>query len=116
MEGEGSSSSKHKETVIVKDMTNKSKKEPVLKGKVGKKPLIEKCSTLIGTATNFLKLHGYLAHARRRISSGSGTEVSVEDLRQHLLQSVPGLAEVGISATAVAYLFYPPSKVRNASK
>ena len=55
MEGEGSTS-KHcdKETVIVKDMTNKSKKEPVSKGKVGRKPLVEKCSTLIGTATNFI--------------------------------------------------------------
>ena len=72
MEG---STSKHsdKETVIVKDMTNKSKNEPVLKMKVGRKPLVEKFPTLIGTATNFIKLDGYSAHARRRISSGSGT-------------------------------------------
>ena len=116
MEGKGSTS-KHsdKETVIVKDMTNKSNKEPVLKGKVGRKPLVEEFPTLIGTATNFIKLHCYSAHARCRISSGSGTGVSVEDVRRHLLQSVPGLA-VCISATTVAYLFCPPSKVRNASK
>ena len=51
--------------------------------------------------------HGYAAHARRRTSTGTGAGISLEDVRQNLLRTVPGLEETGMSLTAVAYLFCP---------
>ena len=90
--------------------------QSISKRKVGRNSLVEKFPNLINSATNYIKLHGYSAHVRRRTSTGTGTGVSVEDVRQHLITSIPGLAEEGISATAVAYLFCPPNKTHIASK
>ena len=61
---------------------------------------------LIEKAVDFIKFHGYSAHAHRRNSSGSSVGgVSVDAVRQHLIKTVPILTD--ISRTAVSYLFYP---------
>ena len=44
----------------------------------------------------FIKLNGYSAHARRRSSTGSGAGVSLDQVRNHLLQTVPGLKEMNM--------------------
>ena len=80
-----------------------------------RKPIVKKFPSLISSAMEFIKLNGYSAHARRRSSTGSGAGVSLDQVRNHLLQTVPGLKEHGIGKTAVAYLFCPPNKGRKSS-
>ena len=47
---------------------------------------------------------------------GTGKGVSVDDVSQHLLETVPGLKNRGISRTTVAYLFCAPNKGRKSSE
>ena len=59
-------------------------------------------------ANDFIKLHGYSAHARRRnFIESSGAGVSLDAVRQHLNKTVPCLTD--ISKTAVSYSFCPPT-------
>lgn len=78
--------------------------------KRGRKPLSTTFPTLVKTATTFIKQHSFAAHGRRRETTGTGTGVSLEDIRQHLLDSVPGLKERGISKDAVHHLMVAPRK------
>ena len=75
-------------------------------GKPGPVPLYLQFPTIVDVATEFLALNGMAAEKRRRndIAFCSGT--TLEQMREHLLQNVPGLAEKGISEKAV-HLFKP---------
>ena len=86
-----------------------------MRKKLGRKPLVDSYPNLMEKEVEFIKLNGYLAHARRRNSIGSsGAGVSVDAMRQHLVKTIPGLTD--ITKTAVSYLFCPPTKSRKSSE
>ena len=76
----------------------------------GKEPYWLKFPELVETATNFIKLHSFSAHNRRRETTGTGTGVSLRDLQCHLLDKVPGLKEKGISLDTIHHLMVAPKK------
>ena len=91
--------------------------EPVLQQKTfgpmlqqGRKPLWQQFPTLITVVEDFIKTHSFLADGRRRKSTGTGTGVSLEQIRVHALKAVPGLSERGISRDAIHLLMVPPKK------
>ena len=88
----------HHENVVVYGPRRKS----------GRKPLYEKYPKLIEIVTNFIKQHSFSAHGRRRETSGTRTGVSLEQIREHILQELPELMD--ISRSTVHYLMIPPRK------
>ena len=80
------------------------------KNKVGQKPLWQKFSQLIEIATEFIKIHSFQAHFRRRETTGTGNGVTLREIRKHPLENVPGLAAHGISVDAVHHLTIGPRK------
>ena len=84
--------------------------KPVKEGptqRLGRQPLWLKYPEIVPSATNFIKQQSY---ARRRESTGTGTGVTLKDLKQHLLDTVPGLKEHGISVDTVHHLMVAPRK------
>ena len=67
-------------------------------------------------ASKFIKEHGFAAEHRRRNETGFSSGVTVSQIRDHLLVSVPGLKEHGISMTTTRRLFEAPNKGNIASK
>ena len=65
--------------------------------------------------TEFIKQHGFSAHSRRRAETGT-VGVSLGSIRDHLLQSIPGLKEHGLSKHTVARLMEPPRRGTVAGK
>ena len=57
----------------------------------------------------FIKHHGFSAHNRRREEVGTAG-VSLDEIRNHLFEVVPGLREMGISKHTIARLMEPPRK------
>ena len=77
----------------------------------GRKTLHERFPSIIDEATNFIKEHSFSAHVRRRETTATGRGITLNDIRKHLLDNVPGLAEDGgISTDTVHHLTYPPRK------
>lgn len=92
------------------------KKTPTVTVKPGAKPVEEKFPNIAEVATEFIKRNGFKAAEKRRDDDIISCGVSVEEVREHLLQNIPGLAEHGLSKTTVRYLFKPVNKCRNTSK
>ena len=65
---------------------------------------------LVECASNFIKDHSFAAHSRRRETTGTGTGLCLNDLKNHLLEHVPGLKEHGISCDTIHHLMVPPRK------
>jgi hypothetical protein len=65
--------------------------------KTGPVPLQEKFPQLLDEIVNFVKLHGFAAHARRRTGTATSCGVTVEDIRQHVIKSVNGLNNISRS-------------------
>ena len=63
-----------------------------------------------------MKLNGYQAQDRRRDDNFRSCRVTAKDIRSHLLKSVAGLEDHGISLTTIRYLFVPLNKGRNSAK
>ncbi|XP_071502781.1 uncharacterized protein [Diadema antillarum] len=87
-------------------------KEPVLvtvqvpeETKSGQTPLQEKYPQLLDVMMNFVQLHGFGAHIRRRTGTATSCGVTLDDVRKHLLENVEGLDT--ISRTKVYYLMKP---------
>jgi hypothetical protein len=78
--------------------------------RLGRQPFWIKFPGIIKTATAFIKQQSFAAHGRRRESTGTGTGVTLKDLRQHLLQNIPGLKEHGISRDTIHHLMVAPRK------
>lgn len=53
----------------------------------------------------FLKMNGFKAQEKRRDDNFQSCGVSVEEVRQHSLKSVPGLEDHGIATTTIRYMF-----------
>ena len=87
--------------------------KPVKEGptqRLGRKPLWLKYPEIVPCATDFIKQQSFAAHARRRKSTRTGTGVTLRDLKQHLLDTVPGLKDHGISVDTVHHLMVAPRK------
>ena len=63
--------------------------------------------SIVSTAATFVKANRFSAHERQRESIGK-VEVSLREIRDHLISTVPGLRKHGISASSVACLMQPP--------
>eukprot|EP00117_Sycon_ciliatum_P043397 scpid28652/ scgid31427/ len=66
--------------------------------------------TIVDEVTAFVKLHSFSAQARRRTDAWSSMGVSLHEIRSHLLKTIPGLKEAGISVETVHRLMLPPRK------
>ncbi|XP_071504199.1 uncharacterized protein [Diadema antillarum] len=73
--------------------------------KSGQTPLQEKYPQLLDVMMNFVQLHGFGAHIRRRTGTATSCGVTLDDVRKHLLENVEGLDT--ISRTKVYYLMKP---------
>ena len=82
--------------------------------KSGPKSIVEKFPNIPDVATQFIKRNGFKAQEKRQDDDFVSCGVSV--LQQHLLNTVPGLKEHGLSKNTVRYLFKPVSKSRNSAK
>ena len=70
---------------------------PVIYGprrKPGRKPLYEKYPRLVEMITNVIKQHSFSSHGRRRETSGTGSGVSLQAIRDHVVQELPELKDV----------------------
>ena len=90
--------------------TGNTVKEVKEQDRIGRKPLHIKYPDLVECATNFIKENSFAAHSRRRETTGIGTGVGLKDIREHLLQHVPGLREHGISLDTIHHLMVAPRK------
>lgn len=78
--------------------------------KRGQPSIVSKFPEIVGRMTDFLKQHGYAAHNRRRTTTGTGQGVTLGQIKQHLLSTVEGLAEHGISRDTIHLMMAPPRK------
>lgn len=83
--------------------------------KVGRPSLVTKFPGIIECTTEFIKQHGFSAHSHRCNETG-GVGVSLVQIRDHLMQTIPGLKEHGLSKHAVAHLMEPPRRGTVAAK
>ena len=78
------------------------------RSKPGRSSVVEKFPIIVEMASEFIESYGYAAHIRRREGVASTPGVSLNNIRHHLLDKVPGLQEHGISVNTVAHLMNPP--------
>ena len=84
--------------------------------KHGQKSIVEKFPTIPDVATEFIKRNGFKAQEKRRDDDFVSCGVSVDEVRQHLLKTIPGLVEHGLCINTVRYLFKAVNKSRSSSK
>ena len=56
----------------------------------GQPSIASKFPFLVDSAADFVKQHGFAAQIRRQTITGSSAGVSIAEIRQHLLEKVPG--------------------------
>ena len=78
--------------------------------------LVSKFPTIPTVATEFMKTNGFKAQEKRRNETFESCGVTVKQVREHLLDNVPGLRQHGISLTTVRYLFLPVHKSRSSAR
>ena len=71
-------------------------------------PLQKKFPQLLTVMLDYIKLHGFAAHVRRRSGTSSTCGVRLEDIRQHVLKNVEGLTK--ISKSKIHYLLKPANE------
>ena len=79
--------------------------------KPGPVPLFQRFPEIITEANTFLTDNGLAAHSRRRSDTSYSMGTTLQQLKLHLLKTVPGLNTVGISNSAVHLLFRPANKM-----
>ena len=82
----------------------------------GQPSIAAKFPEVVNTAADFVKQQGFAAQSRRRSETGTSSGVSVAQIREHLLDTVPGLREHGISLSTTRRLFHAPNKGNVASQ
>ena len=53
--------------------------------------------------TNFLKQNSFVAERRRRTSTATGIGVTLEEIRNHIHETIPELRENGISKSTIKH-------------
>ena len=81
----------------------------------GRPSLVSKFPEIVPNAMAFIKQHGYRAHERRRQEVGK-VGVTISEILDHLLATVPNVKDHGISKASVARLMKPPRCGTIASK
>ena len=82
---------------------------PATQNQIGRPSLVTQFPSIVSTVTAFVTANGFSAHERRRESIGK-VGVSLREIREHLLSTVPGLRGRGISTSSVARLIQPPRR------
>ena len=103
---------------------SKHKSDDVIAGAKLKKPsvgggqpsIVSLFPEIPDIVTDYIKRNGYKAQEKRRNENFESCGVTLADVRTHILETVPGLKEHGISKTTVRYLFSPVHKRRNSAK
>ena len=88
-------------------------KKRVNKG--GQKSIAQLFPSIIDITSEFLKQHGLAAQCGRRNDTGFSSDVTINQIRQHLLEDVQELREHNISKSTVRRLFEAPNKSHNAA-
>ena len=65
--------------------------------KPGPMPLQGRYPQLLTTMLDFVKLHGFAAHIRRRAGTSTSVSVTLSQIRQHVLDNVDGLTKISRS-------------------
>ncbi|PIK35465.1 hypothetical protein BSL78_27713 [Apostichopus japonicus] len=71
----------------------------------GRKASTEKFAKLLPVVKNFVERNGYSTHQRRRSETGVSYGSTIPEIRDHVLQEVHGLDNIGLSTSR--YLFTP---------
>ena len=82
---------------------------------LGRPSLVSKFPEIVQCSTSFIKANGFKAHERRREGVGK-VGVSLREIRDHLMASIPNLKSHGISLNSVARLMEPPQRGTIASR
>ena len=82
----------------------------------GQPSIAAKFPDIVNIAADFVKQHGFAAQNRRRSETGSSSGVSIQQIRENLLDKVPALREHGISLSTTRRLFHAPNKGNVASR
>ena len=85
--------------------------EQVDKQQPGRVPLIEQYPQIVSMTTEFIRANGFKAQKRRRTETGS-CGVTLEQIRKHLIDNIPGLK---ISLKSVHLLLRAPRKGTHAA-
>ena len=109
------------DVIIDPEVPNPDQKESDANQGVGKKhrgepSIASKFPTLVDSAADFVKQHSFAAQIRRQTNTGSSAGVSIAEIRQHLLDNVPGLKQHGISLSMAKRLFQAPNRGNIASQ
>ena len=83
---------------------NKEKKES--SAKPGCKSIVEQFPNIPEITTEFIKKNGYKAQERRGNNEFVSCGVTVEEVLKHLLDTVVGLAEYGVSKSTIRYIIF----------
>jgi hypothetical protein len=90
--------------------------ESYSQSRLGRPLLHKQYPDIVEKTVQFLQLHSFAAQEKRRSSISNASGVTLNDIRTHLLKTVPGLKENGISRATVHRLFHPPNKRHNSAK
>ena len=102
---------------IEADTTTGGDSQPeTIKSKKGRQSIVDKFPMIPIVATEFIKRNLFKAQEKRRDDDFVSCGVSVDEVKQHLLKTIPGLADFGLSRNTVRYLFKPVHRSRNSSK
>ena len=82
--------------------TKKTKKN------VGQPSLVLKFPEIVPEATEFLKQHSFAAECRRRSDTSYSSGVTMSQIREHLIKTIPGLKEYSLSLSTTQRLFQAP--------
>ena len=109
------------DVIIDSEVPNPDKKESDPNQGIGNKhrgqpSIVSKFPTLVDSAVDFVKQHSFAAQIRRGTNTGSSAGVFIAEIRQHLLDKVPGLKQHGISLSTVRRLFQAPNRGNIASQ
>jgi len=77
-------------------------------GKTGRPSLVNKFPGIIQCMTEFIKQHGFSAHSHHEETGTVG--VFLGNIRDHLMQNIPGLKEHALSKYTVTQLMEPPRR------
>ena len=78
--------------------------------KGGRKPIFQLFPCIIDIISEFLKQRGLAVQCRRPNDTGFSSGVTMNQIRQHLLDNAQGLREYNISKSTVRRLFKGPNK------
>ena len=83
-----------KKKIILRRTHRKNKKFNNAKIELAESLIMSNSQTCV---TDFIKENSFAADATRRESTRTGSGVGMKDIRNHVLEQIPGLIECGIS-------------------